>query len=239
MEGKIKYFDAEKQFGFIHADGIDYFFHCYNLDNKRDIPFIGQGMDVRFSESMGKKGPRAENIKMLGESRIAHDPLSEPFRTFKSKPPGRVDVHETSSWEITSEHRFQKGARELLIQRTHRLGANAVSHLVCERKGIKSKTRYIMKGVPCKVSQKDVKLKKATHPIDDIAFRVKRNAFIRLILASAFFGGLGYAGSLWHPLGWLLSLGAIAFWNETQWLKRRESTPRQRRRLNTVAGIKR
>lgn len=224
MEGAIKYVDLEKRFGFIEANGQDYFFHCYNLDNKRDEPHLKKGMLVQFVESMGKRGPRADEVKLLGESRIAHDPLSEPFRTFKSKPTTRVDTHETSTWVISSRHYYQKEARELIIERAHSLGANAISHFKCERIKRRGRTEYILSGIPTKVSQRDVKLKKASHSIDRLAFRVKRNSYIRFIICLACLSFAAYVGH--HHVG-NASLSILAllpiFWNDRSWLKRRKA----------------
>lgn len=233
MEGVIKYVDKNKKFGFIHANDADHFFHFYNLDNKRDAEHLTQGMQVQFSESMGKKGPRAEEIKLLGESRVLYDAQSEPFRTFKGKPSGRVDTHETSVWEIRAEHRYQKEARRLLAERAHLLGANAVSHLSCDRKGLGRGVRYVMKGTPCKVSEKGIKLKPSKLSIDGMASRKKRNAIYLFLGAVAVMSISSFMLSKWHPFGWALGLGALMFWNNCQWLTQRKSSS-HRQRLTKV-----
>ena len=56
--GKVKFFDTQKNFGFITSEGKDYFFHITGtLDSvtKDDL--------VEFELQNGKKGQKAINIK--------------------------------------------------------------------------------------------------------------------------------------------------------------------------------
>jgi CspA family cold shock protein len=59
MEGKVKFFNEQKGFGFIAGtDGKDYFVHKTNtLDN------IRKDEDVIFDLEDGKKGLKAVNVK--------------------------------------------------------------------------------------------------------------------------------------------------------------------------------
>lgn len=61
MEGKVKFFDETKGFGFIveSDSGSDYFVHKSNLVSK-----ITKGDIVTFELEKGQKGPKAINVKL-------------------------------------------------------------------------------------------------------------------------------------------------------------------------------
>ena len=61
-EGTIKKL-TEKGFGFIETGGEkDLFFHMSNLDGVT-YEELHEGQRVSYTEGMGPKGPRAENVK--------------------------------------------------------------------------------------------------------------------------------------------------------------------------------
>lgn len=61
-EGTIKKI-TDKGFGFISTgNGPDLFFHLSNLEGVR-IEDLYEGQQVTYTEGMGPKGPRAENVK--------------------------------------------------------------------------------------------------------------------------------------------------------------------------------
>ncbi len=62
--GVVKWFNAEKGFGFIAQDGggADVFLHK-NAVSSGGTPTEGQ--KVSFDVTQGKKGPQAENVKTL------------------------------------------------------------------------------------------------------------------------------------------------------------------------------
>lgn len=61
MKGKVKFFNHEKEFGFITGDdGKDYFVHKSGLEN--DIT-IDEDDSVEFSTEQGDKGLKAVNVK--------------------------------------------------------------------------------------------------------------------------------------------------------------------------------
>jgi len=60
MKGKVKFFNQEKEFGFITGDdGKDYFVHKSGLEN--DIT-ISEGDSVEFSTEQGDKGLKAVKV---------------------------------------------------------------------------------------------------------------------------------------------------------------------------------
>jgi CspA family cold shock protein len=64
IKGFIRWYNKEKGFGFVAGeDNIDYFVHykCLPL-NVRELP---KDCKVSFTKAMGKKGPLAENLKLI------------------------------------------------------------------------------------------------------------------------------------------------------------------------------
>ena len=63
-QGTIKKL-AEKGFGFIKGESGDVFFHhSAVLDGMFDE--LQEGQKVEYEEGSGPKGPRAENVKIIG-----------------------------------------------------------------------------------------------------------------------------------------------------------------------------
>ena len=61
-EGTIKKL-TDKGFGFIdNGTGKDMFFHLSNLDGVQ-FDELQEGQRVEYTEGMGPKGPRAENVR--------------------------------------------------------------------------------------------------------------------------------------------------------------------------------
>lgn len=62
MTGKVKWFNAEKGFGFITAeDGKDIFAHFSQIQ-KDGYKALQEGEAVSFDVTEGQKGPQASNI---------------------------------------------------------------------------------------------------------------------------------------------------------------------------------
>jgi len=63
MNGKVKFFNESKGFGFITTDsGEDVFVHISALE---DGMTLNEGDSVSFEEVDGKRGKSASNIKLL------------------------------------------------------------------------------------------------------------------------------------------------------------------------------
>lgn len=64
--GTVKWFSAEKGFGFIEqdGDGPDVFAQSSNVSDQ-DFRELLEGMAVEFDVTQGPKGPQAENIKLI------------------------------------------------------------------------------------------------------------------------------------------------------------------------------
>ena len=64
MTGTVKWFNAEKGYGFITTEeGNDVFAHFSQI-NKEGFKTLEEGQSVTFDVVEGQKGPQAENISI-------------------------------------------------------------------------------------------------------------------------------------------------------------------------------
>ena len=63
--GKIKWFNAEKGYGFIARDNAKDVFVHYSAINMDGYKTLTEGMDVQFEVVDGAKGPQAANVSAL------------------------------------------------------------------------------------------------------------------------------------------------------------------------------
>ncbi|MBW4829044.1 MAG: cold-shock protein [Clostridiaceae bacterium] len=64
-KGTVKWFNAEKGFGFITAeDGNDVFVHFSQI-NKEGFKTLEEGQEVEFEIVEGQKGPQAANVTII------------------------------------------------------------------------------------------------------------------------------------------------------------------------------
>ncbi|MCX5834053.1 MAG: cold-shock protein [Deltaproteobacteria bacterium] len=64
-EGKVKWFNEKKGFGFIESDeGGDIFVH-YSAIQTPGFRTLAENQRVSFDVEQGKKGPSATNVKIL------------------------------------------------------------------------------------------------------------------------------------------------------------------------------
>ena len=65
MQGKVKWFNAEKGFGFIErSDGEDVFVH-FSAIQAEGFKSLEEGQDVEFDVVEGNRGPQAANVVRL------------------------------------------------------------------------------------------------------------------------------------------------------------------------------
>ncbi|MBL1265393.1 cold-shock protein [Methylomicrobium sp. RS1] len=66
VTGTVKWFNAEKGFGFIQQqNGPDVFVHFRSIINAGGYKTLDEGQRVEFSVNRGPKGPQAENVKVI------------------------------------------------------------------------------------------------------------------------------------------------------------------------------
>jgi CspA family cold shock protein len=65
-QGTVKWFNAEKGFGFIapDGDGPDVFVH-YSAINAQGYRSLDENQRVEFDTTQGQKGPQAENVRPI------------------------------------------------------------------------------------------------------------------------------------------------------------------------------
>ncbi len=62
MQGKVKWFNPEKGFGFITTgEGKDVFVH-FSAIKSEGFKTLNEGQDVTFDVTEGNRGPQAENV---------------------------------------------------------------------------------------------------------------------------------------------------------------------------------
>ena len=64
-KGKVKWFNAEKGFGFIEREGGNDVFVHFSAINMEGYKSLNEGMDVEFDVVDGAKGPQAANVSAL------------------------------------------------------------------------------------------------------------------------------------------------------------------------------
>ena len=62
-KGKVKWFSAEKGFGFIERDGGNDVFVHFSAITMDGFKTLENGMEVEFDVVEGAKGPQAANVK--------------------------------------------------------------------------------------------------------------------------------------------------------------------------------
>jgi cold shock protein len=65
MNGTVKFFNEQKQFGFIAGeDGTEYFVHVSGLTEGTRIR---EGDSITFDVEQGDRGPKAVNVSLAGQ----------------------------------------------------------------------------------------------------------------------------------------------------------------------------
>jgi len=63
--GTVKWFNAEKGFGFISIQGEDDVFVHFSAINSEGFKTLEEGQEVQFEVVQGAKGPQAANVVRL------------------------------------------------------------------------------------------------------------------------------------------------------------------------------
>ena len=62
-QGKVKWFNAEKGFGFIERDGGDDVFVHFSAIQSEGFKSLDEGQEVSFEVEQGQRGPQATNVQ--------------------------------------------------------------------------------------------------------------------------------------------------------------------------------
>lgn len=65
MQGKVKWFNSEKGFGFIEVEGGEDVFVHFSAIQTDGFKTLEDGQDVQFDIVQGEKGPQAANVIKL------------------------------------------------------------------------------------------------------------------------------------------------------------------------------
>ena len=64
IQGKVKWFNEGKGFGFIESNGQDYFVH-FSAILSNGFKTLPEGATVLFKAAKGQKGPQAEEVEVV------------------------------------------------------------------------------------------------------------------------------------------------------------------------------
>ena len=65
MQGKVKWFNSEKGFGFIEMEGADDVFVHFSAIQGDGYKALEEGQEVSFDITEGNRGPQAANVVKL------------------------------------------------------------------------------------------------------------------------------------------------------------------------------
>ena len=65
MKGTVKWFNAEKGYGFIQVDGGDDVFVHFSAIQGDGFKTLEEGQEVEFDITQGNRGPQAANVTKL------------------------------------------------------------------------------------------------------------------------------------------------------------------------------
>ncbi|WP_064092298.1 cold-shock protein [Rossellomorea aquimaris] len=63
--GKVKWFNAEKGFGFIEVEGGDDVFVHFSAIQGEGFKSLDEGQEVSFDVEQGARGPQAANVRKM------------------------------------------------------------------------------------------------------------------------------------------------------------------------------
>ena len=126
MTGIVKSFAEEKGYGFIKGDNKkDYFFHKSSVDKKEKIC---EGAVVDFEEKATPKGYSAVKIRIDGNVAVKYK-VPDTIYTSKENKVNGWDTIERSSWRVYSYSKNPDEARNEIMIRASKIGANAIVNL--------------------------------------------------------------------------------------------------------------
>lgn len=65
MRGKVKWFDAQKGYGFIEREGLKDVFVHYSVIQEQGYKSLADGEEVEYELVETERGPQARNVRRL------------------------------------------------------------------------------------------------------------------------------------------------------------------------------
>ncbi|WP_313715449.1 cold-shock protein [Arsenicicoccus bolidensis] len=117
IQGEVLSFDAVKGYGFIAPDddGPDVFLHVNDIVGDRAQ--VRPGVIVEYVPEEGAKGPKAAQVRALGDDLDVRRPAGRPV----DRPDGEVDV--------LSPREFEDAITEMLLRAEPTLTGSQILHL--------------------------------------------------------------------------------------------------------------
>ncbi len=127
MNGTLKSFSTEKQFGFIKGDdGNDYFFHASALKYSQDINKLFNGAFLSFECKATPKGYSAYNISLNNNISVGYT-VPDSIYTSKSSTVNGWEVVESSDWIVHGTSRNSPdSAKDDMLVGANNIGANCL-----------------------------------------------------------------------------------------------------------------
>lgn len=125
--GKVLRFDEIRGYGFIAPDdgGEDVFMHANDL--RSDKYLFQSGLRVEFDLETGDKGPKASDVRIIGD--VPRDPLRPPASFVADPRPDPRGPSDDGMCDVLSAVEFRHELTEALIEVGGELTANQIAQV--------------------------------------------------------------------------------------------------------------
>lgn len=161
MDGVVKSYLSEKEYGFILGDdGKSYFFHQKDFIDKNQLIRLSDGALVSFDQTATRKGYRAINCALIDQEHIKKYTVPSKFIMSKKDTVLGWNIFEYGDWIIQGcSNTSLDNAKIEISNRARRIGANGIINLEYHpTTGIDGNYRYTIhrfKGRPVFIANKD------------------------------------------------------------------------------------